>query len=104
MFTCNSSGVRYWLTGTRTVATGCNEPSTVAAVHDALCGSTAITTRSSDFLVTENGTNLSLPRNNWKRGEGTPTFANAGLSSATPRRGGGDRAGRPVSSQPAGDS
>src|SRR5260370_4389394 len=32
--------------------------------------------------------------------EGTPTLGNAGLSSATPRRGGGDRAGKPVRSQP----
>ena len=33
------------LTGTRMVANGCNVPSTAAAVQDALCGSTAITTR-----------------------------------------------------------
>src|ERR1700730_2349486 len=32
--------------------------------------------------------------------EGTPTFGNVGLSSATPRRGGGDPAGKPERSQP----
>jgi hypothetical protein len=40
----------------------------------------------------------------FKSEEGTPTFGNAGLSSATPRRVGGDRAGKPVSSQPGGES
>src|ERR1700720_596015 len=48
------------------MANGCSEPSTAAAVHDALCGSTATTTRSSDILVTTTGTNLSLPRHNSK--------------------------------------
>jgi hypothetical protein len=32
------------LTGTLMLASGCNEESTAAAVHDPLCGSTAITT------------------------------------------------------------
>jgi hypothetical protein len=35
--------------------------------------------------------------------EGTTPFGNASLSLATPRGGGGDRAGKPVCSQPAGD-
>jgi hypothetical protein len=41
------------------LASGRNVAFTAAAVHDALCGSTAITTRSSDFFVTETDTNLS---------------------------------------------
>src|SRR5271167_1571826 len=44
-----------------------------------------------------------LASTQFKSEEGTPTFGNAGLSSATPRRVGGDRAGKPVKSQPAGD-
>jgi hypothetical protein len=39
-----------------------------------------------DFLVTETGTNLSLLDLQFESEEGTPTFGNAGLSSATPRR------------------
>src|SRR5271157_2169460 len=49
-----------------------------------------------DILVTATGTNLSFASTQFKSEEGTPTFGNAGLSSATPRRGGGDRAGKPV--------
>ena len=55
------------------------------------------------ILVTETGTNLSLLDLQFESEEGTPTFGNASLSSATPRTGGSDRAGKPVSSQPAGD-
>jgi hypothetical protein len=43
------------MTGTRSVATGCNDAVTAAAVQDALCGSAAITTaRSSPPCATPN--------------------------------------------------
>ena len=63
----------------------------------------AITTWSlRDWIATDTDTNLSYLIV-FESEEGTPTFGNAGLSSATPRRGGGDRAGKPVISQPEGD-
>ena len=46
-------------TGTWIPASGCNDASTAAAVHDALCGSTAITTRSlPDWIVIDTYANL----------------------------------------------
>jgi hypothetical protein len=46
-------------TGTWIPASGCNDASTAAAVHDALCGSTAITTRSlPDWMVIDTYANL----------------------------------------------
>src|SRR5271166_2869708 len=63
----------------------------------------AITTWSlRDWIATDTDTNLSYLIV-FESEQGTPTFGNAGLSSATPRRGGGDRAGKPVISQPEGD-
>src|ERR1700693_6623924 len=76
------------------MANGCSEPSTAAAVHDALCGSTATTTRSSDILVTATGINLSLPRLNSKARRAhqlsatqaslQPLPAGSGIGRATP--------------------
>jgi hypothetical protein len=65
------------------LASGCNEASTAAAVHDALCGSTAITTCSLPNRILTN-TNLSCSLR-LESEEGTPTLRNAGLSSANPR-------------------
>jgi hypothetical protein len=62
---------------------GCSVASTAAAVHDALCGSMAITTRSErSAVVTGWYSSLRLYDDEWR--EGTPTFGFAGLSSATP--------------------
>jgi hypothetical protein len=69
------------------VANTCSEPSTAAAVHDALCGSIATTTRSDLCCVVLTKqllfTTLDM---NCSSEEGTPTTGNADLSSATPAK------------------
>ena len=88
------------LTATRSVASGCSDASTAAAVQDALCGSTAITT--GPELHSRSTPNLLDDLNQQVTGEeGTPTSGSADLSRATPAD--GDWPGRrPKKSQPRG--